>query len=113
MRYGLRPKKQQCILCKICAKAEETVQRRACDYNITPTDGSTLIEQINAPFAIRIKKRPMTEAMQQRANILYYGKSPGLAHEFAVRYGPRATKNLLSLRRISAVQQRLPNSLFE
>jgi hypothetical protein len=51
-------------------------------------------------------KRPWSGAR------IYYGILPWLAHEFSVRYGPRARKNLLSLRRISVRQQRLRKSLI-
>jgi len=57
VRYALRPKKQFIV-----------------EHNAitAPTDGSTVIDEINPPFAALIKKQQMTEVMKSRANILWY-----------------------------------------
>jgi hypothetical protein len=46
------------------------------EYDIPKPDGSTLIAEINARFALRIKKLPVNEAVEQRINIIIVCQMP-------------------------------------
>ena len=60
---------RHCVLCEVCPHAEGTVKHRECNTTST-TDCSTVIRKINSWFTLKIKKRPLKEAVEQRVNIV-------------------------------------------
>jgi hypothetical protein len=73
MAYAPRPKKQlsiDCVPCEIRAEAEETLEHRAhntTQHSIAMSQHSVYIK---ASFAIRIKKRPIQVAVEQRVKFI-------------------------------------------
>jgi hypothetical protein len=52
----------ECGVCEVHVEAEETVEHREC--GITGPDGVTTSYEINSWFGLKIKKRPMKEAVE-------------------------------------------------